>query len=65
MAISKEFQGKGIGKEVTKQIFEIYKKKGFKRFLCLVNKRGNSIKMLRKLGVKESGSDILMEKRLR
>ncbi len=64
MAISKEFQGKGIGKEVIKQIFEIYKKKGFKRFLSLVNKRGNSIKMLRKLGVKESGSDILMEKKL-
>ncbi|MEK6873302.1 MAG: GNAT family N-acetyltransferase [Nanoarchaeota archaeon] len=65
MAIIKEFQKKGIGKEIIKKIFAIYKKKGFKRFLCLVNKKGNSIKMFKKLNVSESKSDILLEKKLK
>ncbi|MBS3072661.1 GNAT family N-acetyltransferase [Candidatus Pacearchaeota archaeon] len=65
VAIVSEFQGKGIGKNIMEQIFEIYKKKGFKRFLCLVNKKGNSIKMFKKLNVNASKSDILLEKKLR
>lgn len=65
IAIAGNFQNKGIGTEVMKQIFEVYKKKGFKKFLCLVNKRGNSIKMFRKLNVNASKSDVLLEKKLR
>lgn len=65
VAIIKEFQNKGIGKEVAKQIFEIYRKRGFKKFLCIVNKKGNAIKALKKLKVNESKSDILMEKKLK
>ena len=65
VAIIEEFQSKGIGKEVTKQIFEIYRKRGFKKFLCIVNKKGNAIKALKKLKVNESKSEILMEKKLK
>jgi len=65
MAIVEKFQGRGIGKKVMKQIFEIYKKKGFKKFLCLVNKKGNSIRMFKKLNVTASKLDILLEKKLK
>ena len=62
MAISSNFQNKGIGTQVVKEILEIYKNKGFKRFLGIVNKKGNSIKMFKKLNVKPSKIDILIEK---
>ena len=64
MAVSEEFQSKGIGENAIRRIFEIYKKKGYKKYMCLVNKRSKSFGLQKKMGVEESQFDKLMEMRL-
>ena len=57
IAIKKEYQGKGIGTKVMKAIFEIYKKRGFERFVGLGNKEAKSFQLWKKLGIKEDKID--------
>ncbi len=64
MAIIEEFQRKGIGQNAIGKIFEIYKKKGYKKYMCLVNKKSKSFGLQNKMGVEESQFDKLMEKKL-
>jgi len=64
IAIKESFQNKGIGTFVFKEIFKIYKEKGFKRFLGIVNVNSKAKKLYDKLGILPSKQDILIEKEL-
>jgi GNAT superfamily N-acetyltransferase len=64
MAVSEEFQGKGIGENAVLEILEIYKKKGYKKYMCLVNKKSKSFGLQKKIGVEESQFDKLMWRKL-
>jgi ribosomal protein S18 acetylase RimI-like enzyme len=65
IAIKKDFQGKGIGTLVIKNIMEIYKKRGYKSFMLIASKKSRAIKIYKKLGIKKSKGEILMEKILK
>ena len=65
MAIDEKFQGQGIGTWVLQKILEIYKEKGFIRFLGIADSEGKAIKLYNKLGIKLSKKDLLIEKILK
>ncbi|KHO47845.1 MAG: hypothetical protein QJ16_C0006G0019 [archaeon GW2011_AR1] len=72
-AIKKEFQNGGIGTFVLNEIFKIYKKKGYKKFMGIVNLNSKGIvnlnskasKLYKKLNILPSKKNILIEKNLR
>ena len=63
--IKEEYQNRGIGAYVFNEIFKIYKRKGYKRFIGIANKDSKVMTLYQKLGLYQSGTDILIEKRLR
>ena len=63
-AIKEEFQNKGIGTWTLNEIFRIYKKKGFKTFMGIANKKSKAFKLYKKLGILESKNNTLIEKQL-
>jgi len=65
IAIKEEYQNRGIGAYVFNEIFKIYKRKGYKRFIGIANKDSKVMTLYQKLGLYQSGTDILIEKRLR
>lgn len=65
MAIKEEFQGIGIGTWTLNKIFEIYKKKGFQRFLGIANTQSRVYNLYKKIGIIPSKKDILIEKKLK
>jgi ribosomal protein S18 acetylase RimI-like enzyme len=65
IAIKESFQNKGIGTTVFKEIFKIYKEKGFKRFLGIVNVDSKAKELYKRLGIIPSKKDILIEKELK
>jgi len=65
IAIKEEYQNRGIGTFVISEIMSLYKKKGYKRFMGIVNKDSKVMTLYQKLGLYQSGTDILIEKRLR
>lgn len=65
IAINKNFQRKGIGTRVFKLVFKIYKEKGFKRFMGIVNIKSGAFKLYKKLGILPSKKDLLIEKKLK
>ena len=65
MAIKEDFQGKGIGTAAIKSMIKNYKKKGFKRFLGMVNFKSKAFSFYKKSGLKLSRTDVLMEKELK
>lgn len=65
IAIKEEFQNKGIGTFVFKEIFKIYQKKGFKRFLGIVNINSKAKELYKRIGLNPSKTDILIEKDIR
>ena len=62
--IKKDFQNKGIGTQVQKEIFKIYKEMGFKRFIAIANKNSKAIELYKKLEILPSKEDILIERKL-
>ncbi|MBS3077988.1 GNAT family N-acetyltransferase [Candidatus Pacearchaeota archaeon] len=64
-AIKKEFQNGGIGTFVLNEIFKIYKKKGYKKFMGIVNLNSKASKLYKKLNILPSKKNILIEKNLR
>jgi len=64
MAIQEKFQRRGIGEEAVKDMFKVYKKKGYKKYMCLVNESSKSLGLQNKIGAKESKFDRLMERKL-
>lgn len=65
IAIKEEFQRKGIGTFVFNKIFKIYKKKGFKNFMGIVNIKSKAYNLYKRLGIKPSKKDVLIERRLK
>ena len=63
-AIKAEFQNQGIGTWVQKELFKIYKKKGYKKFMAIVHTKTKAFKLYKKLGITPSESDALLEKKL-
>ncbi|MFA7708282.1 MAG: GNAT family N-acetyltransferase, partial [Candidatus Pacearchaeota archaeon] len=64
-AIKSKFQRKGIGTEVLKRIFKIYREKGYKRFMGIAELKSNAFKLYKKLDILPSKKDILIEKELK
>ena len=64
MAIKREFRRKGIATEVFNKIFDIYKQRGYKRYMGIVNKKSKSWGLHQKIGVKETKENKLLEREL-
>ena len=64
MAVRKDLQNKGIGTFVLKEIFKIYKQKGFKRFMGVLDVGSRANNLYKRLGILPSKKDILIEKQL-
>lgn len=64
IAIKEEFRNRGIGTQVCYQIFKIYKKKGFKKFMGIAAKKGGPMGLYKRLGILPSKKGVLIEKRL-
>ena len=64
IAIQEEFQNKGVGTWVFNKIFDIYKKKGFKRFMGIVDVDSKASKLYERLGILPSKKEVLIEKNL-
>lgn len=64
IAIKEEFRNRGIGTWVLYQIFNTYKKKGFKKFMGIATKKGGPMSLYKRLGILPSKKEVLIEKRL-
>ena len=64
-AIKKELQGRNIGKIVLKELFEIYRKKGFKRIIGIANTSSRALSLYEALGFKISKDEVIVEKELK
>ena len=64
IAIQEDFQNKGIGTDVHKKLFAIYRKKGFKKFMGIADINSKAYKLYLKLGILPSKQNILIEKDL-
>jgi len=65
LAIKEEFQNKGIGTWTLKEIFEIYRKKGFKRFMGVLEEGARVVSLYNRLNIKPSKKYKLIEKKLK
>ena len=62
IAIKSDYQNKGIGTKVIKTMFEIYRKRGFKKFIGIAASNSKPLKLYKKIGLIPSKSDVLVEK---
>ena len=60
MAIKQEYQSKGIGKEIVTKVHRIYKEKGYKEYMGIVDINSKSYHMHKKLGSKKITQNILV-----
>ena len=65
MVIKENFQNKGIGTWVFGQIFEIYRKKGFKKFMGISYIGERPLNLYKRLGILPSKKGVLIEKKLK
>ena len=63
-AIKKEFQGRNIGKIVLNELFEIYKKKGFKKFTGISSTSPRLLELYKLIGLSVSEDNVIVEKTL-
>ena len=63
-AISQEYQGRNIGTIVLKELFEIYKERGYKRFLGIAARNSRALRLYEHLGFLPCEIDLLIEKKL-
>jgi predicted acetyltransferase len=64
MAVKSEFQGRGFGTFIIKEIMKIYKKKGFWSVMGIANRKSKTLKLYKKLGIKEDNKNVLISRRL-
>lgn len=64
MAVKSEFQGRGFGTFILKETFRKYRKKGFRLFQGIANKKG-PLKLYKRLNLKPSKENVLVEKKLK
>ncbi len=65
MAIEKSYRRKGIATEVLKKILDIYKNRGYKKFMGIVNKNAKSFGLSKKIKANKSKRDFIIEKKLK
>lgn len=65
IAIKEGYKSKGIGTWVFKEIFKIYSKEGFKKFMGIVDSNSRAKKLYKRLGINPSKKNILIEKDIR
>lgn len=63
-AIMHKYQGQGIGRKIREEIFEIYRKRGFKKVMGITNKNSKAYGSFKNVGMKESKDNVLLEKDL-
>ena len=63
MAVKNEFQNRGFGTFMINKIMKIYKKRGYSVFMAIALKKAKAFKLYKKLGIKESKSLVLIERR--
>jgi len=54
----------GIGTKVFEKVFEIYKNRGYKRFMGIVDTDSRAYSLYKKLGILPSKNNTLIEKEL-
>jgi len=64
LAIKSEFQGRGFGTFVLKEIFKIYKKKGYEKFIGIASKKG-PIKLYKRINLVQCKTAVLVERKLK
>ena len=64
MGIKKELRRKGLATKALKEIFKVYKKKGYTKCLAIINKGAKSYGLIKKLNLKISKEDLLLEKNI-
>lgn len=64
LAVKSEYQGRGFGTFILKKIFRIYKKKGFKKFIGIADRKG-PLKLYKRLNLIPSKKQVLLERKLR
>jgi len=64
IAVKSEFQRRGFGTFILKEIFKIYKKRGYERFIGIASKKG-PIKLYKRINLIQSKIDVLVERKLR
>jgi len=65
MVVKKEFRRKNIGTNLFNFVFNYYQKKGYKKFMGIINKDANSFGFINKLKLKINKDDLLVEKKLK
>jgi len=65
MAIEKPYRRKGIATDILKKILNIYKNRGYKRFIGIVNKNAKSFGLHKKIKAGKSKKDFIIEKKLK
>ena len=64
LAIAEKFEGKYITPFVLNRIFEIYRTRGFKRFIGIAKRNSKPSKLYERVGLLPSEEDVLVEKKL-
>ncbi|PJE81503.1 hypothetical protein COU58_02250 [Candidatus Pacearchaeota archaeon CG10_big_fil_rev_8_21_14_0_10_32_42] len=64
IAIKEEFQEKGIGTKVFKELFNIYKRRNFKWFTGIALTRAKALKLYKKIGFNIEKEEVLISKKL-
>jgi len=64
MAVREDLQNKGIGTFTLKEIFRIYKQKGFKKFMGIIDAESKANNLYKRLEILPSKKNILIEKQL-
>jgi aminoglycoside 6'-N-acetyltransferase I len=65
LVIKKEYQHKGYGTKLFEYVFDYYKKRGYKKFMGIINKDAKSFGFIKKLNLEIQKQDILIEKELK
>lgn len=65
MVVKKEFRRKDIGTMLFRFIFDYYSRRGYKKFMGIINKDANSFGFIKKLNLNVNKNDLLIEKKLK
>ena len=65
MAVKKDFQGKGVGTKVLKEMFKYYKKRGFQDFMGIALKNAKALDIYKKIGFKVNNEELIVYKNLK
>lgn len=64
IAVKEDYQEKGLGTFIFKEIFRIYKERGFKKFAGITSKKSKALNLYNRLGIKESKDSVFIERNI-